>query len=233
MGWQQIASVLEKVVPVALIAGLLADWVRLRITHRSEERKHIARAISDLLQLRYIVRILPEFPKLASELIPKELKSQVPPDIWHFIDFGKVVPMDEELPKRYRKAVEEIAGFRPVLAFQLRDKERYFDLRNFLSQHLSQSPGSPLVANRVTEVLDRETVPILEETLSVLAKAHSIHMWLSIKLALRRRHVAGDMIPPEIRRVFHEQILQLVKAASSQAREKPAGPGQATSDHSP
>jgi len=47
-----------------------------------------------------------------------------------------------------KKLVEEIAGFRPFLAFQLRGKERYFD-SEFSSQHLSQSPGSPIIASRI------------------------------------------------------------------------------------
>lgn len=216
MDLQQITSILEKAIPVALLTGLVGDWLRLRITHRSEERKHIGRAIADLLQLRFIVLSLPEFQKQAPKLIPEELRDQIPSDIWRSIDFAQLLPMDEDLPKRYLRAVDEIAGFQPVLAFRLRDKERYLDLRKVVTNHFSQSPGSPLVANKMTEVLDREAVSALEETLFLLAKAHGVRMRLSITLACRRRHVTGDLIPPDVKKAFHEQIRQVV-AASTQA----------------
>jgi len=215
------STVLENILPLSIIGVLFTDWVRLRLASHAEERKHIARAVFDLLQLRYIISILPDFPKHLQELVPKEFRDQIPSDIWRSIDFAKAVPMDEEFPKRYRKAVEEIAGFRPVLAYQLRDKERYFDLRNFLSQHLSQSPGSPLVANEVTEVVDREALATLDETLSLLAKAHSFHMRFTIWRILRKRCREREIIPPEIKKVFQEQISQVIAAASSQTSQMP------------
>ena len=214
-------TILANILPLSIIGVLIGDWVRLRLASHAEERKHIARAISDLLQLRYIISLLPEFPKYFQELMPQELRDQVPPDIWRSIDFAKAVPMDEEFPKRYRKAIEEIAGFRPVLAYQLRDKERYFDLRNFLSQHLSQSPGSPSVANEITEVVDREALATLNETLLLLAKAHGVLMRFTIWRILRKRCRGGDIIPPEIKKVFQQQMSQVIAAASSQTSQMP------------
>jgi hypothetical protein len=184
MDWQKIISNLEKIVPVAIFAGLLADWFRLRLARRVEERKHIARAISELLELRHLVRGLQELPKHIPKMLPPEFADQIPKEIWHSIDILKMFPMDDELPKRYKKAVEEIAGFRPFLAFQLRGKERYFDFRNFLSQHLSQSPGSPIIASRITEVLDRDYMPVIKDMLYLLAKAHGVRMRFSIYFAL-------------------------------------------------
>lgn len=215
-------SVFQKYGLIVLLTGLAVDWLRLRITHHAEVRRqekiHIARAISDLLQLRYIALSLPEFPKHAAKLVPKELQKLIPPDVWNYIDYAQLIPLDEELPKRLRKAVEEIAGSSPVLAYQLRDKERYLDFRGLLSRRLSSEPGSQLVANRVTAVLDKEAVEVLSDTLSLLAKAHSAKMRFSVWRALRRRHQT-DVIPKELETVLHEQLKQVV-AASGQSPQK-------------
>lgn len=221
MNWEQIISWGEKLLPVALITGLLADWFRLRLARRVDERKHIARAISELLELHHIIRALPELPKHFQELLPEQLRPHIPPELFSSIDVMQFLPMDEKLPERYRKAVEEIAGFEPFLAFQLRGKERYFDFRNFLSQHLGQSPGSQIIASKVTEAIDRDCLPVIEDALALLAKAHGVKMRISVKLALRRKKVDGDIIPFETKRIFQEQILQLVKTNEPQLLEKP------------
>jgi hypothetical protein len=221
MAWQQIILWGEKILPVALITGLLADWIRLRIARRADEQKHIARAISELLELRYIIRALPELPKHFAELLPAELKPLMPPDLFQSIDVMKFLPMDDKLPERYKKAVEEIAGFEPFLAFQLRGKERYFDFRNFITQHFGQVPGSTNIANKITEALDRDCLPAIEEALALLAKAHGVKMQITVKLALRRRKSDADIIPIETKRVFQEQILQLVQTLEPQLLLKP------------
>ncbi len=154
-------------------------------------------------------------------MLPPEFADQIPKEIWHSIDILKMFPIDDELPKRYKKAVEEIAGFRPFLAFQLRGKERYFDFRNFLSQHLSQSPGSPIIASRITEFLDRDYMPVIKDMLYLLAKAHGVRMRFSIYFALRQKPVDDNLIPQEFLKVFQEQIRQVITAASSQTSQVP------------
>jgi hypothetical protein len=227
MDWQKTIMWTEKILPVALITGLLIDWFRLRLARRAEEQKHIARAISELLELRYIIRTLPEMPKYFEELWPAELKPHMPPNLFQSFDVMQLLPMDDKLPERYKKAVDEIAGFKPFLAFQLRGKERYFDFRNFITQHFGQAPGSIIIANKITEALDRDCLPVIEEALALLAKAHGVKMQISVKFALRRRKSGADIIPFESKRVFQEQILQLVKTLEPQLLKK-TNPEQTT-----
>ena len=227
MDWQNVVSWAEKILPLALITGLVADWFRLRLARRAEEKKHIARAISELLELRYIIQALPELPKHFDALMPAEIKPHMPPDLFQAFDVMQLLPMDDKLPERYKEAVDEIAGFKPFLAFQLRGKERYFDFRNFITHHFGQTPGSIIMANKITEALDRDCLPVIEDALALLAKAHGVKMQISVKLALRRRKSEVDIIPFETKRVLQEQILQLVKTLEPQLLEKP-NPAQTT-----
>lgn len=224
MNFEQLTTVLAKGVPWALLLGLVADWLRLRAAHRSEEKKHIGRAISDLLQLRYLALGLTELPKLAVTMFPKELRRELPDDFWRHFDFSPLLTADEGLPMRYQKAVDEIAGFRPLLAFQLRDKERYFDLRKVVSNHFAQSPGSPLVASKMTEMLDMELVSAIDKTLALLAKAHGIPMRFSVALACRRRSIPKDMIPPAMKRTFQDTVRQIVAASNADLSKEPSQP---------
>jgi hypothetical protein len=111
--FSQISALFEKVLPLALFGGLFVDWLRLRLAHRTEERKHIARAISSLLEFRFIVLGLHELPKHLRKLIPKELQGQISDDDLRMVDFTPFLPIDEELPKRYRTAVP--SSFLPFL----------------------------------------------------------------------------------------------------------------------
>ncbi len=221
MDWQKIISNLEKIVPIAIFAGLFADWFRLRLARRVEERQHIARAISELLELRHIVRGLQELPKHIQKMLPPEFADRIPKEIWHSIDILKMFPMDDALPKRYKKTVEEIAGFNPFLAFKLRGKERYFDLRNVISQRLSQSPGSPIIASQITNVLDRDYMPVIKEMLHLLAKAHSMRMRFSVYFALRQKPTEDNLITQESLEVFQERFRQMLAAASSKTTQAP------------
>jgi len=224
MDWQNIISWAAKILPVALITGLLADWFRLRLARRAEEQKNIARAISELLELRHIIRALPELPKYFLALLPDELKPHMPPDLFKSIDVMQLLPMDENLPERYKKAVDEIAGFKPFLAFQLRGKERYFDLRNYITQRVCQTPGTIVMANKIAEALDHDCLPVIEDALALLAKAHGVKMQISVKFALRRRKSDTDIIPFETKRVFQEQMLQLIKTMEPQLLKEPNPP---------
>lgn len=145
----------------------------------------------------------------------------MPPDIFQSFDVMQLLPMDDKFPERYKQAVEEIAGFKPFLAFQLRGKERYFDFRNFITQHVGQTPGSIVMANKITEALDHDCLPVIEDTIALLAKAHGVTMQISVMLALRRGKSDADIIPFETKRVLQEQILQLVKTMEPQLLERP------------
>jgi len=210
MQFSQIGTVLGYILSLSFVGVLIGDWVRLRIASHAEERKHIARAITDLLQLRFLLMGLCELPKHFKGMFPNEIREHIPDDAWRSIDLTQFIPVDEEMPNRYRKAVEEISGFRPVLAYRLLGKERYFDLRTMLTKHFSGSPGSPLIASRITEALDREAIPALEETLRLLAKSHGFWMRLSVNRALRHRQFEEDLIPPALKNTFQEQISQLI-----------------------
>lgn len=217
MDSSHISALLDKMLlVVTFAAGLFAEWFRQRLMLRSEEKKHIGRVISDLLELRYKVLGLRELPKRLPEILPKQFRDQVPHDLWQSIDFTQFLPADDKLAERYRKAVDEIAGFRPFLAYRLRGKEIYFDLRKGVSQHFSQLPGSPIVANQITEILDREYLPVLEETLSLIARCHSFRTVFTVKRALRRRSFEGNLVPPEVQKFFEDLIQQLPSAANAQ-----------------
>jgi hypothetical protein len=77
------------------------------------------------------------------------------------------------------------------------------------------------MANKITEALDHDCLPVIEDALALLAKAHSVKMQISVKLALRWRKNSVDIIPLETKRVLQDQILQLVKTIEPQLLEKP------------
>lgn len=231
MDFQKITSALENLIPTALLLGLVADWIRLRAKHRAEEKKLIGLVICELLQLRHTVVGLRELPKALPKLMPPELRNQIPDEAWPImiaqalpILISKMSLLDENFAERYSKAVDEIAGHRPLLAFELRGKERYFDLRSFLSAHFSTEPGNLVVASKLAEQMDREYLPVLEETIRLLAKSHGPFLRFQIRNTLRRRRLESTPAFKRITKVFQEQVREIAKSQSSlPPTEPPSG----------
>src|SRR5262249_5938153 len=136
---EKLGSVFVTILPIiTFFAGLFADWIKQRMTHGFEEKKQLARVISDLLELHYsmlVLRELKTIPRKIISTLPQVIQDQIPEEALNALDLAKLLPVDEKLGERYRKAVDEIAAYRPVVAFRLRGKERYFDFRNFVSGH--------------------------------------------------------------------------------------------------
>jgi hypothetical protein len=232
MDFQQISTALQRWVPFALLTTLLLDWIRLRAKHRADEKKHIARVMPELLDLRMAMLAVREFPKLLPKLLPRlfpsEVRKQIPVEAYPQIAaqllpglVNVVFPADNGFAERYLKVVEEIAGYQPLLAYELRGKERYFNLRGMLTSHMAQLPASPAFAAEVAAILDRECVPVLEETILLIAKAHSYLLWFKVKRRLGKKLPDVEPVFKKVAKVFSAEIAAAVAKENPDALPKP------------
>lgn len=205
-----LSSLAEKALPVvAFIAGLFADWCKQRITSRFEQKRHLSRVIADLLDLRYRAICLIEAPKQIQNAIPDYVREQIPKEAWQQLDFSKMLPSDDKLGDRYRNAVDEIASFDPLLAYQLRGKERFFDFRNGLSKFAGNSPDGLRMLTSLREILDREFLPVIEETLLDLAKCHGWRTAYLVRRKLKSRLLDSNPVSSQLKAHFEELAVKM------------------------
>jgi hypothetical protein len=223
----QVMKTAERWIPFAILTTLLVDWIRLRWQRSAEEKKQIARILPELLELRLTMLAIREFatrgPKLLAELMQPAIQEKIPPEVYpqvvaEFLPMmiGMFMPADDNFAARYRKTIEDIAGFRPLLAYKLRGKERYFDLRACLTQHFAKIPGSPVLAHEIATLLDDEFLPTLDETILGIAKAYGIKLHWEVKRFLRKP-------PPDMEPVL-QNLLKKLHGAMREHLNDPAAP---------
>jgi hypothetical protein len=224
MAFPELGSALSKTLPVVtFFAGLLADWIRQKITHRSDERRQLGRVVADLLELRWKIILLQELQKVPAQFvlkIPEEAREVVATEmlrIFQTLEFVKSVFADSSFQERYRKAVDEIAGFRPVVAFQLRGKEKYFDLRKIPNEYFSAGGASPNTMNSVTNFMDEKCLPAIDETIREIGAAHGFRTRLAVRRALRRRELLDDPLWAEIQALIDGPLAEVVKSIQLQS----------------
>lgn len=126
---------IDKLLPVLT---LVLGWSLSELSHylraRREKTAALARAISDLLEIRHRM--------LVTKLVADELKRrfQVPDDAFARLRMflGIVLPEPHGIHERYDQAVSEIASHDPVLGFQMRSQNA---IPQFLSAIDSMAAG--------------------------------------------------------------------------------------------
>jgi len=165
-GWPQWYDWLLKIGGGALVGGLLVNEVKRRIEKAGENRKYLGEALSDLLEIRYcmaVTRMLKrELERVLGDQIPA---GQVGP-IVHAVG-PQILQFDwSALQARYNRAVSALAGVRPLLAYELRSRDRVGPL---LQQLGNIALHRPPVRNSVEAALQERTLLWLDQAVEKIA----------------------------------------------------------------
>lgn len=163
---------------IGVFAGWLLNELSARFRDRKASKQAIARALSDLLEIRHqnltIHDTLAEFKKRYP--IPDEMLPLVLPLI------ENLIPVTPGLEKRYNEAVDAISSYDPFLGFSLRNKELLKPIRNSLKQFISTDPE----ANQLLPHIDDFLMTIVEEPMNeVILEVARLHGWRSYRRAKR------------------------------------------------
>jgi predicted component of type VI protein secretion system len=125
-------EVLEYLVPFLPLIGALFGWGLSELSQerraKQEERKALARALAELLEIRNVVVNLPAlFAKLKDSI-------EIPAHDWTQASaiIEDILPPSDAIHKRFDAAVDVLAGYSPALAYMLRSKDRVIPLLSFL-----------------------------------------------------------------------------------------------------
>ena len=154
---------------IGVVLGSAISGVGGQLRTRAERKKLIARALSDLLEIRHHV--------VGIALVLREVRSRTvvsEEEVQSFrIHMNSIAPLDADVHKRYDEAISLLSGVDPVLAFTMRSKNK---VPQFLEsvRSVSMSLGAtPAQTSALESILQLAITPALDEAVLKLATLHS------------------------------------------------------------
>jgi hypothetical protein len=169
----------------AAITGIGAIW-----KDRTAHKKVVARALTELLEIRHQIGSF----NLVVEEVQKHvtLPAEFLPPLRKLLD--DLTPVDRDANRRYEEAVSVLAEVDPLLAFQLRSRNKTQDLLGLPAVLAPQSGFSAADVDMLERSLQQMVLPHLDDSIAELARVHS---WKTkrrvLKLLAQKRTV-----PPEV-----------------------------------
>lgn len=192
---------------IGVVLGSVISGIGAHLRARAERKRLIARALSDLLEIRHHV--------IGIETVLREVKCRIhvsEEEAQFFREhMNLVVPLDAEIHKRYEEAISLLAGADPVLAFTMRSKNRvpqFLDSLKSVSMSLGATPSQ---FSSFESVIRSAISPALDEAVLELAAQHSF----STKRKVNALIATTGQVPPEL-----TNFLNTVASSSPAAMHK-------------
>lgn len=154
---------------IGVILGSTISGISVYFRSRTERKRLIACALSDLLEIRhYFVNI---------DVILREIKSRTPisQETVHSFrtQIKSIIPMDSNIHERYEEAISLLAGIDPVLAFKMRSKNKILDIFDTIRQYSTSNGASPFQIEEFETILRTAITPAMDKAVLELAALHS------------------------------------------------------------
>lgn len=154
---------------IGVVIGGALTGIGSFLRERKERKRLIARTLADLLEVRHHI--------VAIEVILHELRAriQIPeeaiPVLRTLID--TLIPIDEDVHKRYDEAVSLLAGINPLLAFSMRSKNTLPNLLSAIRGVSADNGATPEQIELFESTILSATSPALDDAVLELARNHS------------------------------------------------------------
>lgn len=192
------------------------------IARRRANRTQIGRVLADLLEMRHSVVALNGYTRLLSKEagIPEALAPQIRSLILRFVQ------PQSNIVQRYNATVDEIAGFNPLLAFNLRSKDVIQTFNQKMDQLSSTDPNVASSWQALGPDLNEVATKYVDQALIEIAWKFSPLAWYRVRRWLRRT----NRLPAEVQTLLEKLKLEVGKAmaADAAAGEASTTPPQAT-----
>jgi hypothetical protein len=213
---------------VALVlVGVFASQFQQWLSKRQERKRAIRRAVADLLEVRFHV--------VGVERIFKELRQfgEIPPQLYPqfrlFID--SLLPNWEELHRRYDESVTVVAGFDPILGYQLRSKDAIWPAMQRLHTMIPNDPQALAVAPLVSQTLTAQLEKPLNDAILKVSRKCGWITWFRV-----RRTLTSEQFESAVKTIADSlkpfAAAQANTAATAQAGATATAQGAATTSSS-
>lgn len=183
---------------IGVVIGAALTGIGSYLRERKEQKRAIARALADLLEVRHHV--------VGIEVILHELKNriQIPEDAIPVLRtlLDKLIPVDEDVHKRYDEAVTLLAGIDPLLAFRMRSKNTLPNLVSAIRGIAAENGATSKQIELFESIILSATSPALDEAVLELAHNHSLLTGRKVKKLLESR----NRIPRELEALINSVV---------------------------
>lgn len=181
---------------IGVLLGGALTGVGSYLRARAERKNMIARALSDLLEVRHhIVGIDVVLGEVNNRFTMPE---EAIPVLRSLID--RLLPIDQDVHKRYDEAVSLLAGIDPLLAFNIRAKNTVPRLLALMRELSATSGATPVQIELLESTLRSALTPALDCAVLELARHHSFVMTRRVKELISDK----GQVPAELEGFFNE-----------------------------
>lgn len=169
----------------AVVVGFSLHELSARWRLRREDRRVVARALAELLEVRFNLLVVPAVMSEIRKHLPISMPAQA--DLFFRAIFAGWVPGLEGLQQRYNDAVSAVAGTFPLLAYQLRSKDVLTPYLTRLRSALLQVAPLAEWWVKLEDQMTREVLAGLDDLLLKLAKEHGRKTLREVRSTLEKK----------------------------------------------
>jgi len=183
-----------------ILLGAVLSSIAFLWKTRTERKKLIATALSDLLEIRHYA--------LGCEVVLKEVEAKIAipaeakPILMEVLN--SVLPIGDQIHSRYDSAISELSKLDPLLAFRMRSKNSVPNSIHLAHQCFAQA-GIKAQAPDALPLLQSKIAPLLNDAVEELAKHHSLYTYWRVRRIVRN----DDALPAEFSKFLDVVTAQL------------------------
>lgn len=184
-------NTLNLIMPLlGVLIGSILTGTGSVIRGRLERKRLIARALTELLEIRHqMISLDRVLTLLASQL-------QIPPEAMPVVRslVSSIVPIDSEVHQRYEEVVTLLSGEDPLLGFHLRARCSILTFTESMRTSGIEHGVEPAVIEKIGNELSSLIIPELNKVVLLVGRKHSIITWWKLRKILNK----SDEIPSNV-----------------------------------
>lgn len=156
---------------------------------RQNKKTALANALSELLEIHH--SLVGERLVKAEILKYTEIQIEQEPHIREMLNIMHIGL--DEVAQRYNDAVAKISGYEPLLAFQLRNKEKITPIILKLRDLSHGDKDSEQFINKAIDELQEKLIPVIEEAVLDVARKHNWLTWYKARKIVKNKGLPMDL----------------------------------------
>jgi hypothetical protein len=176
---------------IAVVVGWVLHELSDKIKLNREDKRAAGKVLAELLDLRHSIRGI---PVVLAELRKRtNMPPEAEPAVRTFFS-SMISQATAGLSERYNAAIDLLAGPLPLLAYQLRSKDRLHPVLDQLRAIMANDPKAPVLFAAIEDKMRSEVLTRMDALVFELAWMHGWRTWLRVRWNSRKPDEAAKEV---------------------------------------